>query len=104
MNGQGLELKVFASQGMVDVRTPFTERDGDFVVSLILGAYKGPNDAICSQVNNPAMQADIEKLGCQIADALRDFGLKHPESGILHPRSIELNQLIYGDTMAATPA
>ena len=82
-----MQLKISAKDGMVTIDTPGKTGNTDFSFALLMGMYQGGTtptvDGMGCQVNDEALRPDLEALCGKITDALREFGEKHPESGIL---------------------
>jgi hypothetical protein len=77
-----MKLNIVAKAGLVSIDTLEKDLPSSFSFALDKGMYRQA-DGIGCQVDTPAMQADIEKLGHQIAEAVLAFGGKYPELGIL---------------------
>lgn len=76
-----MKLHIAAKGGLVSVDTVEKDLPSSFSFALNAHMYQGCHGVGC-QVNNPAMQADIEQLGTRIAEALLAFGAKYPQFGI----------------------
>jgi hypothetical protein len=77
-----MNLRITAANGMVDIMTEDKQGNNAFTFANIKGMYvKG--DGVGLQVNDEAREADIEKLGQAIVNALYEYGSKYPDSGIL---------------------
>lgn len=81
-----MELTISASQGMVNIDTKATDNRFAFAFGLIADMYLTGAGVGC-QVNDEALRQDIQTMCLKIADALQEFGLKHPETEILDASS-----------------
>lgn len=82
-----MQLKISAKDGLVTIDTPGKTGTSDFSFALLMGMYQGGStpsvDGMGCQVNDETLRPDLEALCGRITDALREFGQKHPDAGIL---------------------
>jgi hypothetical protein len=76
-----MKLNIVAKSGFVSIDTLEKDAPASFSFAFNKGMYR-ESDGVGCQVNTPAMQADIEQLGCQVAEAILAFGAKYPQLGI----------------------
>lgn len=94
---QGIDLKIHAASGMVDIRTPFPEGGFAFNFASMAGMYKTPDtNGFACQVNDEALRQDLEAMSQKIVSAIEEFGVKHPESGIFDSATLALKQRLFG--------
>jgi hypothetical protein len=76
-----MKLNIVAKSGLVSIDTAEKDAPASFSFAFNKGMYRD-SDGVGCQVNTPAMQGDIERLGSQIAESILAFGAKYPQLGI----------------------